>query len=269
VIDIFMSYAQEDRPVAARLAEKLREDGWDVFWDRRIEVGAQWNDEIQRALRGARCVIVLWSAASRNSFWVRGEAADACERNTYFPVRIDETEPPRLFRHLQAEPMANWAKHEDPEELKRLKAAITSRIGELKMYGNLERVADGEPVTDAHLHIVHSCWRVDKDSPFGRMPYQIHLIIYGHHSALARIESVEYLLPGYPKGHDRQRGGPRDSLFELKELANGFSIVQALVHLSLQPPGYSRILRLSRFINMSESGPRLADDFIHRRLPAH
>ena len=102
--------------------------------------------------------------------------------------------------------------------------------------------------------LVHSCWRVDKDTKFGTMPYQIHLIIYGHPTALARVQSVEYRLPGYPNGHDQQSGGPPKGLFELKELANGFSIAQAIVNLRSQPPGQSRILRLSRLINMSESG---------------
>lgn len=263
--DIFISYARKDRPVAESLAAKLHEDGWEVFWDRRIEAGAEWNEEIQRALHDARCVLVLWSAASRKSFWVRGEAADSFERDSYVPVQIDETEPPRLFRHVQAQSIAKWVKHKDADELNRLKSAIASRIGELPMYGNLEQVADGEPVTDAHLHLVHSCWRVDKMTKFGPMPYQIHLIVYGHRTALARIELVEYRLPGYPEGHNHQAGGPPERLFELKELANGFSIAQAYIHLHSQPPGHPRILRLSRFITMSESGPRLFNDFIRRR----
>jgi hypothetical protein len=265
--DIFISYAREDWPVAKSLAAKLREDGWEVFWDRRIEAGAEWNEEIQRTLRDARCVLVLWSAASRKSFWVQGEAAESCERDSYVPVLIDETEPPRLFRHVQAQSLAKWVEQDEAEELSRLRSAIASRIGELPMSGNLERVADEEPVTDAHLHLVHSCWRVDKETKFGRMPYQIHLIVYGHRSALARIKSVEYRLPGYPAGHDRQVGGPPERLFELMELANGFSIAQAHIHLHSQPPGHPRVLRLSRFINMTESGPRLFDDFIRRRAP--
>jgi len=267
MIDIFISYAKEDRAVAKKLAAKLHEDGWEVFWDRRIAAGAEWNEEIQRALRDARCVLVLWSVASRKSFWVRGEAADSCERDSYVPALIDETEPPRLFRHVQAQSIAKWVEQEDAEELNQLKSSIASRIGELPMYGNLERVADEEPVTDTHIHLVHSCWRVDKETKFGRMPYQIHLIVYGHRTALARIESVEYRLPGYPEGHDRQVGGPRERLFELMELANGFSIAQAYIHLHSQPPGHPRTLRLSRFINMSETGPRLLDDFIRRRSP--
>jgi hypothetical protein len=264
--DIFISYANEDRPVAENLADKLHEDGWEVFWDRKIEAGTEWNEEIQRQLRSARCVLVLWSATSRKSFWVRGEAADAFERDSYLPVRIDETEPPRLFRHLQVQSIAKWIEQKDAEELNRLKSAIKSRIGELPMYGNLELAVEGQPVTDVHLHLVHSCWRVDKDTEFGRMPYQIHVIVYGHPTALARVESVEYHLPGYPKGFELKAGGPPERLFELKELANGFSIVQAILQLRSQPPRHSSILRLSRFINMSESGPRLVDDFICRRL---
>jgi hypothetical protein len=264
VTDIFISYAREDEPVAEALAARLQEHNWKVFWDRKIWAGAGWNEEIQRNLNDARCVLVLWSAASRNSFWVAAEAANAFEKNSYVPVRIDESEPPRLFRQVQAQSIAKWVKHNDADDLDQLKSAIMSRIDPLPMYGNLEQVADGDPVQDSHLHLVHSCWRVDKITKFGLMPYQIHVIVFGHPSALARVESVEYRLPGYPPGHDHQPGGPPESLFELKELANGFSIVQALVHVR-QPPAHPRILRLSRFINMSDSGPRLFDDFIRRR----
>jgi hypothetical protein len=265
--DIFISYAKEDRLVAQSIASKLNEDGWEVFWDRRIEAGAEWNEEIQRALHEARCVLVLWSVASRKSFWVRGEAADAFERDSYVPLLIDSTEPPRLFRHVQAKSIAKWIEQKDDEALNELKATIASRIDKLPMYGNLEQVADGQHVSDAHLHLVHSCWRVDKITKFGKMPYQIHLIVYGHPTALARIESVEYHLPGYPVGHDRQAGGPPERLYELMELANGFSIAQAHIQLHSQPLGHPRILRLSRFINMSESGPHLFDDFIRRYSP--
>jgi hypothetical protein len=259
--DIFISYAREDQSVAESLAHVFGDGGLKVFLDQKIPGGAEWNEEIQRELGEARCVIVLWSANSSNSFWVRGEAADAFERGTYFPVQIDETGPPRLFRHVQARSIVKWVRHEDPEELEQLKMAIALRVGILSMYGILKPVSDGEPVTDEHLHLVHTCWRVDKKTKFGPMPYQIHLIVYGHPTARKRIESVEYLLPEYPEPHDRQAGGPPDRLFELKELANGFSIVQAHIRLRSQPPGHPRILRISRLTNVSESGPRLFDYF--------
>jgi hypothetical protein len=68
--EIFISYASEDKPVAKSLAAVLHERGLRVFWDRAIGPGAEWSEEIQRELRNARCVIVLWSAASANSLWV-------------------------------------------------------------------------------------------------------------------------------------------------------------------------------------------------------
>jgi TIR domain len=262
--DLFISYASEDRPIAERLADQLRLDYWEVFWDRTIPAGSLWSKEIQRNLRDARCVIVLWSATSKKSFWVKGEAAESFETNRYLPLLIDKAGPPRLFEHVQAISIARWVEQGETQELSAVRAAIRSRIGQLPMYGNLEEVAEGEPVTGSHLHLIHSCWRVDKHTSAGFMPYQIHLIIYGHRTALARVQSVEYQLPGYPNGHDQQPGGPRERLFELKELANGFSIAQAHVSLRSQPDGYSSILLLTRFINMSETGPRLADDFIRR-----
>jgi hypothetical protein len=262
--DLFISYASADREIARRLAGKLHANGWEVFWDRQITAGAQWNTEIQRNLRDARCVIVLWSANSKKSFWVKGEAAEAFEANRYLPLLIDQAGPPRLFEHTQAISIARWVESDETQDLSEVRSVITSRIGQLPMYGNLEKVAEGEPVTSAHLHLIHSCWRVDKRTSFGLMPYQIHLIIYGHRTALSRIESVQYQLPGYPEGHARQPGGPRESLFELKELANGFSIAQAHVKLRSQPDGHPAVIRLSRLVNMSETGPRLADDFIRR-----
>ncbi len=263
--DVFISYSQEDRPIAQRLVEILQEDNWAVFWDRKIEAGIEWNEELQRELRKTRCALVLWSASSRKSLWVRGEAAYAHEQDAYFPFSIDGTTPPRLFGNIQTPSLVAWVNEGDQEELSRLKSVVRSRIDPLPMYGNLEPVRDGDPVTDKHLHLVHSCWRVDKKTEHGVMPFRIHVIVYGHYTALQRIESVTYHLPGYPPGNERQKGRDREQLFELKELANGYSIIQAHVHLKSQPPGHPKVVILSRFINMTESGPRLLDEFVRRR----
>ena len=241
-----------------------REDGWNVFWDRDIEAGSHWSDELQRRLDSARCVIVLWSRTSRESFWVHGEAARAFERDVYLPVSLDDSHPPRLFSSAQTLSISRWARGGGTADLTALREAVRSRVGNFEMTSNLERVADAEPVTDAHLHLVHSCWRVDKETAFGLMPFQIHLVVFGHHTATSRIESVEYHLPGYPEGHQRQSGGPPERLFELKELANGFCVAQAHVRLRDQPPGHPKVIRLARLVNMSERGPRLLDDLLRR-----
>lgn len=259
--DLFISYSKENRDIAAKLAATLQEENWEVFWDRKIEAGAEWNEEVQLNLRQARCVIVLWSSASRKSLWVKGEAAEAYDRDTYLPFSIDGSPPPSLFDRRQVAPLEAWVDRGDEKELAKLKATVRSRVDPLPMYGNLEPAIDGEPVKPSHLHLVHSCWRVDKETQYGIMPYQIHIIIFGHETALKRVRKVEYCLPGYPPGHERQIGGPPERLFELKELANGFSIVQAHVQIKEQPPGYPKVITLSRFINMTESGPRILDQY--------
>jgi hypothetical protein len=268
ITDIFISHSSDDSEIAKRVFEVLQE-GRRVFFAPDIPAGADWNELVQRELRAARCVVVLWSANAKKSLWVHGEAADAFERGCYIPVSIDDTGPPKLFKQVQTPSISRWVSLGDMTPMYMLKSAISTLIDKPTGYQNLEDVKSEEPVESKHLHLIHSCWRVNKTSKFGFMPYLIHLIVYGHESALARIEFVEYYLPGYPNGHDRQRGGPENRLFELKELANGFSIAQAKIHFwprikqGKQPIPQAPIT-LSRFINMSDNGPRL-DSFILSR----
>lgn len=261
--DIFISYSHKNRDIAKMLANTLKEENWSVFWDKEIPSGSEWNDKVKSELEIAKCVIVLWSSTSQKSLWVNGEAAEAYARDTYLPFSIDGSQPPSLFDRKQSPPLKAWVDRDDAadEEIAALKSAVREKVDPLPMHGNLEPVTDGKPVEAKHLHLIHSCWRVNKESPYGVMPYQIHIILFGHETALKRVQQVEYCLPGYPSDHQRQISDRLDKLFELKELANGFSIVQANVQIIDQPRGYARVLTLSRFINMTETGPRILDQY--------
>ena len=59
--DIFISYKREDRPRAKQIAEKLQENGFSVWWDRKIPAGKSFDQVIQKALDEASCIVVLWS----------------------------------------------------------------------------------------------------------------------------------------------------------------------------------------------------------------
>jgi hypothetical protein len=74
--DIFISYASEDRNKAEELAETLSTHGWSVWWDRKIPLGKSYDEVIEKALGESKCVIVLWSAVSVVSEWVRNEASE-------------------------------------------------------------------------------------------------------------------------------------------------------------------------------------------------
>jgi len=95
MIDIFISYAREDRKLAKELAEALKAQGWKVWWDRVIPSGKTFDEVIEQAIDDAKCIVVLWSKISVKSSWVRTEAAEGAERGILVPIQIEEARPVR------------------------------------------------------------------------------------------------------------------------------------------------------------------------------
>lgn len=106
--DVFVSYAREDRGQAAALAHALEARGWTVWWDRDIVPGQAFDQAIEAELMRAGSVVVLWSARSAASEWVRNEAAAAAERGVLVPARIEAVPPPLEFRRRQAADLTGW-----------------------------------------------------------------------------------------------------------------------------------------------------------------
>jgi len=106
--DIVLSYARENREQAELLAGALENAGWSVWWDRAILPGVSYEKVIEAELSSARCVVALWSAAARESNWVRDEATLALSRNVLVSVLLDDSEPPLGFRQQQTAHLKNW-----------------------------------------------------------------------------------------------------------------------------------------------------------------
>jgi tetratricopeptide (TPR) repeat protein len=100
-VDVFISYAREDRPCAERLAAAFSACKWRVWWDREIDVGADFGALIEANLLSARVVIVLWSEHSIHSGFVKDEAARARDSSKLHPVRIADVSLPIGFGQLQ------------------------------------------------------------------------------------------------------------------------------------------------------------------------
>jgi tetratricopeptide (TPR) repeat protein len=98
---IFLSYARSDSAKARTIASLLERAGHNVWWDRFIRGGSQYSREIEKELTSADVVVVLWSADSVESAWVRDEAAVGRDTARLVPVTIDGSEPPLGFRQFQ------------------------------------------------------------------------------------------------------------------------------------------------------------------------
>ena len=106
--NIFISYSSEDRDTARRLAQALEQEGWSVWWDRKIAAGKSYQRVIEAELDAADCVIVIWSEKSVASDWVVAEAAEGRERDLLVPVSIDNAKPPLVFRQIQTADLSKW-----------------------------------------------------------------------------------------------------------------------------------------------------------------
>jgi hypothetical protein len=123
--------------------------------------------------------------------------------------------------------------------------------------GQLKVPLPAEALTDDHLALIHRSWRVPaRDAEFGQPMYQIHVIVFGTVEALRRVNYVVYRLEvAYPM--PVRVGGPLSTNFELKELANGYSLIRAEVHVR----GQTEPVRLSRFIDLTEQSPPLKGSY--------
>jgi TIR domain len=99
--DVFLSYAREDLAAVKNLVSAIEAEGLTVFWDRHIQLGQQWSDVLERALRESKVIVVAWSVTSVKSAWVKAEATEAMARGRLVPIRIDAATIPMPFGQVQ------------------------------------------------------------------------------------------------------------------------------------------------------------------------
>jgi TolB-like protein len=96
--DVFVSYARSDKGRVTPLVAALEAQGWSVWWDPAIVPGQEFDQQIAEELAKASAVLVVWTPASVQSRWVRGEARDGADRRILVPVRFGAAVLPIDFR---------------------------------------------------------------------------------------------------------------------------------------------------------------------------
>lgn len=105
---VFLSYSRKDIDKAEAVAAALEQLGHSVWWDRQVQGGSRFSQEIDQALQRADAILVLWSRSSVASAWVQDEAAEGRDSGRLVPVVIDESKPPLGFRQYQAIDLSGW-----------------------------------------------------------------------------------------------------------------------------------------------------------------
>ncbi|MDX2276423.1 MAG: DUF805 domain-containing protein [Hyphomonadaceae bacterium] len=126
--DVFISYAREDGARAEQIARALGAMGLDVFWDTEIPPGKTWADYIEEKLSQSKAMIVLWSAHSTNSQWVREEARMGRDSGKLIPAMLDGTLAPFGFGEVQSANLSAWNGAPNHPDFVRFANAVDAKV---------------------------------------------------------------------------------------------------------------------------------------------
>lgn len=130
--DIFISYNSNDRDRVERLVRCLEQEGFDVWWDQKISPGAKFVFEIEKQIKAAKCVVVVWSKTSLDRGWVLTEAEYANTQGILIPILFDQIEIPFAFRLVQTADMINWDPNQPHPGFSQLLNAISEATGRVQ-----------------------------------------------------------------------------------------------------------------------------------------
>jgi TIR domain len=126
--DIFISYKREEQATARKLADALESEGWTVWWDPKLRAGEHFDDVIEKALKEAKCVIVLWSNLSVNSEYVKAEATEALEQKKLVPIKIESVDLPFRFKRVHTPSLLGWNGSNDAPGFRKLVEDIAAIV---------------------------------------------------------------------------------------------------------------------------------------------
>ncbi len=126
--DVFISYASEDRDRVRPLADALQARGFNVWWDRSLAAGQDYTAIIEKALKEAKAVIVVWTRSSTASTFVRDEAGRARDEGRLVPLTLDAVQLPLGFGAFQAEDFTRWNGGANAPQMQLLVEVLNAKV---------------------------------------------------------------------------------------------------------------------------------------------
>lgn len=137
--DVFISYARADAARSRIVHDKLAALGLRVFFDTEgIDTGEEFPVIIDGAVKGARCVLGLWSRRAFAGRWVRIESRIGLDQKKLVAATLDAMRPDELpaeFYNVNIESLADFKGEDDHEGWRRILRAIGKRIGRADLGG--------------------------------------------------------------------------------------------------------------------------------------
>ncbi|MEL6569391.1 MAG: TIR domain-containing protein [Pseudomonadota bacterium] len=118
--DIFISYKREDKHLAEDTIHALKQAGFSVWYDDRIDPHTSWDETIEREIAAAKAVVVLWTPRSVASQWVRTEADYAAQHGKIVPVMLEQSAVPLAYRRTQFADLTQWDGNADDRNFEKL-----------------------------------------------------------------------------------------------------------------------------------------------------
>ncbi len=126
--DVFLSYARPDQGRAATVADGIEASGRSLWWDRRLASGDDYGLVIEREIDAARCVVVAWSKAARESLWVRAEANAALDSGKLVQLNFDGARLPLPFTMINFLDFQAWGGTREQAPWPELQSRVDARI---------------------------------------------------------------------------------------------------------------------------------------------
>lgn len=127
--DVFISYKRSERPRVEAISAALSRLGLSVWFDAELRSGSSFDSEINKHVRTAKCVLVVWSQGAVASDWVRAEASIGRERGVLAAVMVEPCDLPPPFNLVHFEDLRTSTLHADDEAWLRTLERIGSVLG--------------------------------------------------------------------------------------------------------------------------------------------